>query len=421
MFKFIHAADIHLDSPLRGLDQYEGAPVEQIRGATRQALENLVELAIAEQVGFVLIAGDLYDGDWKDYNTGLFFAAQMSKLREAGIRAFLLAGNHDAASQLTKHLRLPDNIKMLSDKQPESVVLDEFGVALHGQGFYRQAVTEDLSAVYPPRVPYLFNIGLLHTSVDGREGHASYAPCSVDGLLSKGYDYWALGHVHKREILHKDPWILFPGNIQGRHVRETGPKGCTLVAVQDGQVLAAEHQDLDVLRWCVCEVDASGAHTGEEVLERVGSALERELAGSAGHPLAVRVRLIGSCRAHSQLSSNVERWTNELRATATDLSSGALWIEKVKVQTRTEADLEEMLGRDDALGGLLRAIRPLDADDQLVMALADEFRDLYRKLPPELRAGEEAIDLESPETLHQAIEDAKHLLLARLLSREEAQ
>src|SRR5918996_1910432 len=110
MFKFIHAADIHLDSPLRGLEQYDGAPVEQIRGATRQALANLVELALAERVAFVLLAGDLYDGEWKDYNTGLFFAAQMTRLREAGIRAFLIAGNHDAASQLTRYLRLPDNV-----------------------------------------------------------------------------------------------------------------------------------------------------------------------------------------------------------------------------------------------------------------------------------------------------------------------
>jgi exonuclease SbcD len=254
MFKFIHAADVHLDSPLRGLEQYEGAPVEEIRGASRRALENLVELAIAEQVAFVLFAGDLYDGDWKDYNTGLYFGRQMTKLREAGIRAFLLSGNHDAASQLTRHLRLPDNIKILSDQKPESVSLEDFGVMLHGQGFPRRVVTENLSAGYPKPVPHLFNIGLLHTSVDGREGHEPYAPCSLEGLLSKGYDYWALGHVHRREILHQDPWVVFPGNIQGRHVRETGPKGCTVVTVRDGRVLSVEHRDLNVLRWSVCDV-----------------------------------------------------------------------------------------------------------------------------------------------------------------------
>src|SRR5689334_9322509 len=107
--KFIHAADIHLDSPLRGLEQYEGAPVTQLRGATRRALENLTRLCLEEQVDFLLIAGDVYDGDWPDYSTGLFFAGQMSLLREAGIRVFLVRGNHDAASQITSQLKLPDN------------------------------------------------------------------------------------------------------------------------------------------------------------------------------------------------------------------------------------------------------------------------------------------------------------------------
>ncbi len=420
MFKFIHAADLHLDSPLRGLEQYEGAPVEQIRGATRQALGNLVDLAIAEEVAFVLFAGDLYDGDWKDYNTGLFFARQMTRLREANVRVFFLAGNHDAASQLTRHLRLPDNVKMLSVQRPESVILEDHGVALHGQGFYTRAVTDDLSAAYPTPVPHLFNIGLLHTSVDGREGHEPYAPCSLDGLLFKGYDYWALGHVHKREILHQDPWILFPGNIQGRHIRETGPKGCTLVTVQDGRVLSADHQDLDVLRWSMCEVDASGAMTGEDVLDRVGRALTHQLGANASRPLAVRLQLLGSCRAHAEISSNVERWTNEVRAAATDLSGGTLWIEQVRIQTQTEADLAQMLGSDDPLGGLLRAVRDLETDDQLMTALGSELRDLHRRLPPELRSGDDAIDLESPETLRRAIADVKQLLLARLVSRESA-
>src|SRR5215831_4753122 len=165
MFKFIHAADIHLDSSLRGLGRYEGAPVEQILGATRRALENLIELAMAERAAFVLLVGDLYDGDWKDYNTSLFFAAQMARLREANIRVFLVAGNHDADSQITRHLHLPDNVTMFPTQAPERMVLADFNVALYGQGFHTRAVTKDLSVAYPHPDPTLFNIGLLHTSV----------------------------------------------------------------------------------------------------------------------------------------------------------------------------------------------------------------------------------------------------------------
>ena len=419
MFKFIHAADIHLDSPLRGLELYDGAPVEQIRGATRRALENLVDLAIAERVAFVLFAGDLYDGDWKDYNTGLFFGHQMTKLREVGIQAFLLSGNHDAASQLTRYLRLPENVKTLSVQRPESVIVEDCEVALHGQGFHSRVVTDDLSAGYPNPVPHLFNIGLLHTAVNGREGHEPYAPCSVEGLLSKGYDYWALGHVHRREILHQNPWILFPGNIQGRHVRETGPKGATLVTVEDGQVLSVEHRDLDVLRWSVCDVDVSGATTGEEVLERIRHALAADLAARDGRPMAVRLQLMGSCHAHGELTANMERWINEIREDATDVSGGTVWIENVKIRTRPEVDTEAILNSDDALAGLLRAIRDMDTDTQLLAKLRGELQELQRKLPSELRMGEDGIDLENPQLLRLATEDVKHLLLARLLSRGE--
>lgn len=229
MFKFIHAADIHLDSPLRGLARYEGAPVAELRSATRQALEGLIRTAIEEEVAFVLLAGDLYDGDWRDYNTGLFFASQMSKLRKVGIKVFLISGNHDAQSQITKTIRLPDNVRQLSTRKPETVLLENVGVAIHGRGFATRAVTEDISATYPDARAGYFNIGMLHTSANGREGHEPYAPCTVQGLAAKGYDYWALGHVHKREVLSEDPWIVFSGNIQGRHIREQGAKGCSLV------------------------------------------------------------------------------------------------------------------------------------------------------------------------------------------------
>jgi len=145
LFRFIHAADIHLDSALQGLERYEGAPVDEIRSATRRAVDNLVELAIDEEVDFVLMAGDLYDGDWKDYNTGLYFSERMGRLREANVRVFMIAGNHDAASQITKHLRLPDNVTVFSTRSPERVLVEELSVAIHGQGFINRAVTDDLS------------------------------------------------------------------------------------------------------------------------------------------------------------------------------------------------------------------------------------------------------------------------------------
>lgn len=418
MFKFIHASDIHLDSSLRGLQQYEGAPFVRARQATRHALENLVELAINQQVQFLLIAGDLYDGDWKDYNTGLFFASEMSRLREADIQVFIIAGNHDAASQISKTLRMPDNVKILSDKRPESVRLDSIDVAIHGHGFRTREVTEDLSTAYPVGDPHLFNIGLLHTSMDGRPEHAAYAPCRVDGLLSRNYNYWALGHVHKREILHSDPWIVFSGNTQGRHVRETGAKGCSLVTVDQGKVVSIEHQDLDVIRWAVCDVFLDSGDTCDDALNKALSHLDGEFAACDGRPLAARLNLIGNCHAHLTFSTEPDQWINEFRSAATDRSSGDIWLEKIHLQTGPEIDLDKALKRDDAIGHLMRTIRDIGSTPEVIAAFAGELEELQRKLPPDFRAGEDGLDLNNPNLLAASLEDAKQLLFARLLAPE---
>ncbi len=416
MFRFLHAADVHLDSPLRGLERYEGAPVEEIRGATRRAFVNLVDLALREEVAFVLLAGDLYDGDWRDYNTGLFFISQMRRLEAAAIPVFVVAGNHDAASQITKVLRPPGNVRLLATKRPETVRLEETGVAIHGQGFAGASVKEDLAAGYPPADPFLFNVGLLHTSLDGRPGYANYAPCTVDGLRSRGYQYWALGHVHEREEVCREPWIVFPGVLQGRHVRETGAKGATLVSVEEREVVAVEARELDVLRWAVCPVDLTGAAATDQALELVETALEREVARAGGRPLAVRIELGGACDVHEELRRDPERWTHEVRALATRFGGDGVWIERIVLRTRRPEALETVLDRDDALGGLASSIRELEGDEARLAALAEELSDLRRKLPAELFAAGDVPDFTVPAALREILPDVEELLVARLLA-----
>lgn len=416
--KFIHAADIHLDSALHGLERYEGAPVGEIRSATRRAFDNLIELAIDEQVAFVLLVGDLYDGDWKDYNTGLYFVERMGRLRDASIRVFIVAGNHDAASQITKHLRLPDNVTLFSTRKPEQVVLDDLGVSICGQGFATRAVTDDISQGYPQGDPQLLNIGLLHTCLDGKPGHEPYAPCTVDGLRSKGYQYWALGHVHKREEVSQDPWIVFPGNIQGRHIREIGPKGCTLVTVDGGEIVAVEHRDLDVMRWSICELDVSATDTVDDIYEQVREGLQLALDAAEGRPVAVRLVLYGACSAHLKLHADRERWIQEYRALATGLGGAGIWLEKISIKTKPAISTDEVLERDDALSGLLRAIHDMELDSSVLDELAEEMSVLRQKLPAELLAGDDPFDPTNPEFLKETLEDIKELLVNRLLSTE---
>ena len=417
--KFVHAADLHIDSPLCGLERYEGAPVERVRGATRRALENLVELCLVEDAAFLLLAGDIFDGDWKDYGTGLFFVAQMARLRQSGIPVYLVRGNHDAASQVTKYLPLPDLVHEFGSRNPETRVLDAHGVAIHGQSFATRAVTEDLAAGYPEPVRGLFNIGLLHTCAEGRAGHESYAPCSVEGLATKGYDYWALGHVHGREVLSTDPWIVFPGNLQGRHARETGPKGATVVTVHDGRVSAVEERALDVVRWMLCEVDAMDAASPDDAVEAVRGALEGAVAQAGGRLVAAPVTLRASAGVHRALLADAEAWTQRLRAVALDATGDNLWVERVRfVSGPTEAEQELSTSDEDAVVHFVRALRALRDDDRALIGLVnEELADLRRKLPAELREGDDGLRLEDPATLRRLVDEVESLVVGRLSGR----
>jgi exonuclease SbcD len=419
MPKFIHAADLHLDSPMRGLSRYDGAPEDELRLATREALKNLVRLAEDERVDFVLIAGDVYDGDWKDYNTGLFFAAQMSRLRALNIPVVLISGNHDAESQITKNLSLPENVKRLNHKKPETFLLEKFGVAVHGQSFETRAVTDDLSANYPAAIPDALNIGVLHTLAEGQEGHDRYAPCTLDGLCAKGYDYWALGHVHTRAMLRDaDPLILFPGNIQGRHAREVDGKGCTVVTYDNGQILNTRHRDLHVARWMLIQIDASKASNADDVLALAKATL-RDTATKYGDKLiAARVEIRGASRAHSGLMSDPDYIVNEIRSSATDVGNGQIWVEKVKLLTTAHRDLKAANNEDTPLGAMLRSISSTASSSALSKTIRDELTALQDKLPTELTdpEGIDPIDLNDPAQLDALVNDARSLLIPRLQS-----
>jgi DNA repair exonuclease SbcCD nuclease subunit len=417
--RFVHAADLHLDSPMRGLVRYEGAPLAAMRAATRRAFENLVDLCLEEEAKFLLLAGDVYDGNWKDYGTGLFFSAQLSRLRAADIPVVLIRGNHDAASQITKHLRLPPHVHELSVKAPESYEIPCTGVWVHGQGFATRAVTDDLAAGFPSAKRGALNIGLLHTSAGGREGHENYAPCRVETLVAKGYDYWALGHVHQREVLSENPYIVFPGNLQGRHARETGAKGATLVTFDERRIESVEHRALDVVRWTLVEVDASGAASGHDVVDLAKEAIARALAEADGIAIAARVRIAGATPAHPLLSASPDQYANEIRVAATDLADDAVFVENVVFDTHTTIDLATIRAQHDAIGQLARSLHSLKTDGAGLEQLAGELAELRQRLPLELREGDGALAFDEAH-MRRVIEDVEQMLVPRLLAREAA-
>jgi exonuclease SbcD len=415
--KIVHAADLHLDSPLAGLERYPGAPVEAIRGASRRALANLVGLCLEEHAAVLLVAGDVYDGDWRDYSTGLFFASQLLRLRDTGTRVVLVRGNHDAASQITRHLDLPDHVTELASLAPVTLPLEDCGVAVHGQSFRDRSVQDDLASRYPAPVSGVLNVGLLHTSLTGREGHSDYAPSTLETLRSRGYDYWALGHVHQREIVcEAAPWVVFPGNLQGRHARETGPKGATVITAEENRILSVEHRALDVVRWTVCDIDASDAASADDVVELARAALDGAVSSSDGRTVAARVAVRGATRAHAALAANGEQWEGQIRLAGRDVAGDELWVERVRFATSPLVDRQRLAARDDAVGQIVRALSALREDADGRALLLESFADLRAKLPPEAREGLDAIRLDDPEFVAQALDDVEGILLPELSS-----
>jgi exonuclease SbcD len=366
-FTFLHAADLHLDSPLRGLDP--ASPTESIRGATRKALVNLVELAKSEQVSFVLLAGDLYDGDWKDWRTGHFLVSQLAELKRAGIPVIAISGNHDAEAVLTQKLPFPGT--MLPSRKPGTTIPIP-GVAVHGQSFATRAVRDRLALAYPKPLADHFNIGLLHTACGSTE-HDDYAPCTEAELRDKGYDYWALGHVHQRAELSRDPWIVFPGNLQGRHIREEGSKGASVVRVADNRVQSVTHHGLDVLRWRQLPVDVTAAADLPAVLGRAALLLDAAFMEAEGRLLVVRITLEGATPAHAELATNPQRVLAALRAAAADVAApDELWIEDVRIRSSPPQDHSIPHAQSGIVGTLVDALaEPPALDPDLAAFVAD--------------------------------------------------
>jgi DNA repair protein SbcD/Mre11 len=413
-FRFIHTGDIHLDSPLKGLAGQQSGAAERIRTATRTAFSNLIDVAIDDEVDFVIIAGDLYDGDWRDYQTGLFFIGEMGRLARARIPAFVLYGNHDAENQITRRLTLPDNVRVFSARKPETIRMDGCAVALHGQSFKQRAVTENLVPAYPQPVDGCFNIGVLHTGLGGMDGHANYAPCSLDDLVNKGYDYWALAHVHNGGVLHVHPHVVFCGNLQGRHVRESGAKNATLVSVQDGVVRDVSTIETDVVRWTRLAVDVEGAAHCHDVFDRMRTAMEEKVAKNSGRLLACRIELTGRTALHDEISCSHERLIAEARAAALALGDEAAWVERLVIETTSAADA--LVPAIDALGELQAIVAEAPGDVDLCAQLDADIGELVRKLPHEIKIElEDGILKAAADRDHQQlISRASQYLAARL-------
>ena len=415
-FTFLHAADLHLGSPMLGLSSNDPELAKRVAAASREAFDDLVSEAINRMVGFMLISGDVYDGDWRDTTIAHFFNRQMGRLHRAGIPVFLVKGNHDAESVITGSITLPDSVHSFPSRKPATFRLADLKVAIHGQSFADRAVTQNLALNYPSAEPGWFNVGVLHTSCDGRAGHANYAPCELVHLVQRGYQYWALGHVHTYEVLHANPPIIFPGNLQGRHAGECGPKGAVVVEVRDGEVQNHDRLLLDRIRWALIEVDLNGVSTNAEAFSRIERAIQKEVNAAGNVPVVFRMILRGRTSLNLWLRAETHRLIDEVLAAAAHVTD-LIWLEELKVATADPAN-----DASEAVAALANLDFPvllnsLSHSPELLREAGEAMEIIRAKFP----AMPIPDDLFSAEAVEQTIEDACALVISIGTGREGSQ
>jgi DNA repair protein SbcD/Mre11 len=406
-FRFLHAADLHLGSPFHGLSLRDEAVAKRFAEASRAAFTALVSRAIDEKVAFVVIAGDVYDGDWRDNTIGLYFNRELARLDRAGIEVFLLKGNHDAESVVTRSVMLPASVKHFATNAPSSFRIEPLKVVLHGQGFAQRAVTDNLVLNYPNRVSGWFNIGVLHTALTGHPPHDNYAPATPGHLRARGYDYWALGHVHDFEVLQTRPHIVYPGNLQGRNIREQGEKGAVLVSVVDGEVTAFERVIVDRARWVELIVDVASAASEPAVLKLIEEKVRPLGVVATERLVALRIILTGESDIHRNLVAHREQLTDEAQA-ACQRVNGDIWLEKLVL--RTWAPRVPHPGGGALLSVDLAALlAQVEGEADLKLKAEQHLSAIRALIPGGIAAEEQGLVAELP----QLIAEARDLLLTR--------
>jgi len=394
-YRFVHAADIHLDSPLRSLALRDPDLAALIGNATRRAFERIVDLCLHEAVDALILAGDLYDGDQTSMKTARFLAEQIRRLHGAGVRTFVIRGNHDALSKITKELAFPETVSVYTGRG-EAIAHDRaaggFDVVVHGLSFAQPHALEGLLPKYRSPVADAVNIGIMHTSLGGAEGHDPYAPCAPADLHAFGFDYWALGHIHRREVVggsaRSTAAVVMPGMPQGRDINEAGAKSVTLVTVADDRTITLEERLTSVAQFERVSVDLGGAEDWSAVAAAIDAALGTARDAARSEHLVARLRVTGT----TPLAWRLRRDLDLLKAEADDRASvlGRTWIEKIEMDCAAPS-----AGASGSAavppGDPFAELRQLIAEDVLhsdafraeMAAVAEELR---LALPPECRA-----------------------------------
>ncbi len=415
--KFIHAADLHLDTPFRGLSTWNADLAKRLRDATFQSYRRIIDLCIRHRVDFLLISGDIFDSEMQSLAAQLGFVSGLKRLSETGIATYFICGNHDPLGSWMEGLQLPENVFRFGSEQPET-----YGFSRHGQlvaniqgiSYQDKEVHENLSARYGitgNSAPV--SIGLLHGSVGPTGPHINYAPFRIRDVENKGFDYWALGHIHKRQILHAaDPAVAYPGNPQGRDFGETGPKGCLLVEIEENRPPAIQFLETHSIRFEEVELDLSGEERIDRIPMRINEAITQIEGYQEQSSYIVRVRVRGRTSLHTVLKRS-----GEMQQLAEQFNEGQIHqpnfvlIDRIEVQTNPDIDLDKIRKSGDFIAEILLYIEEFEEEEEKLTGLIESMDEDFvspgarREIAPLTAGGKKEI-----------IERAKWLLLDHLMT-----
>ena len=378
-FSFIHAADLHIDSPFRGISATETAPKslgEALYASTFAAFDALVETTLEQEADFLLIAGDVYDGRDRSLRAQLKLRDGLAQLSDEGVSTFVVHGNHDPLDSHVSAIEWPEKTHFFGRKLETLEARDrrDSPVALiSGISYRSKEESRNLARQFSGQETALFQIGLLHSNVDSDGEHENYAPCSLADLRDAGMDYWALGHVHTRRTPSESPWAVYPGNIQGRSIREQGPRGCYHVRVDEEGSVSLEFIALDVVRWTDVIASIDGVGTIDSLERSLVASIDAVGDEAEDRGVVCSVRIEGRGSLHSELWR--EGASEQVLERVRERLAGRdpfVWVQRLQLDTHPEIDISERMTRQDLLGEVLSLAQQYEKEPESLVGLYEE-------------------------------------------------
>lgn len=415
---FVHAADLHLDAPFQGLREVDERVGRELAEATYQAWRRIVDLAIEREVDFVVLAGDLYNSGDRSLRAQIRVREQAQRLADAGIALFVAHGNHDPLDGWSAGLAMPESVHVFGGRETRRIVAVESGefiCAVYGRSFATREELSDFTPGYAREPADTIAVGVLHANVGNNADYDPYAPCTLDALRAARMDYWALGHIHKHEILLTDPYAVYAGSPQGLNPKEIGAHGCCVVSMSSGGAVKLEHVDLAPVVWAVDDVRVDGIDSVDRLEALLNERLS-ELRHAAGRPVVARLRLVGRAKVHADLTrpAVIRDLTEALRSEQLSHEPWG-WLDSLVDATGAVLDLDALADSPEFSGELVRIATELASDEE---GLAELLESVVAPVAEKL--SDYTPQASSEELLERARDRALDLLLTEDGSAREA-